>query len=299
MRGARLLDCCRRACPAFVAVLTAIGLSFPVLVPPVLLPIARAYRALCEHYPILALVTFHTSAPSMALLLTLLGLALGAGVGAGGARTISSVHFNLRLHRAGEASPPRLAQAATNLGIDGRVTFIPAATPAAFCYGFFRPRIAITGGIVARLDEGALTAVLAHERHHLRRRDPLRYLALHVLAASTFILPMMPALRDRWQAQIELAADRAALAVTSPYDLAAALRLLLLTPQLMPAGVAGLTATEARIAQLTGEPRLPAIPIRLAIATGGVFVALGASMVALGASANLVPMLCRFCTGGG
>src|SRR3984885_3279748 len=54
--------------------------------------------------------------------------------------------------------------------------------PRAFCVGLFRPRVYVSTGAVAILDEAALSAVLAHERHHARRRDPLRLAAGRVLA---------------------------------------------------------------------------------------------------------------------
>lgn len=44
--------------------------------------------------------------------------------------------------------------------------------PHAFCAGLFRPQVYVTTGAAAILDEQALEAVLVHERHHARRRDP-------------------------------------------------------------------------------------------------------------------------------
>jgi Zn-dependent protease with chaperone function len=40
--------------------------------------------------------------------------------------------------------------------------------------GLIRPRIVVAPGLAAALDENALRAALAHERAHLRHRDPLR-----------------------------------------------------------------------------------------------------------------------------
>ncbi len=44
----------------------------------------------------------------------------------------------------------------------------------AFCAGLLRPRVYITSGALAVLDGQGLNAVLAHERRHASRRDPLR-----------------------------------------------------------------------------------------------------------------------------
>jgi len=59
-------------------------------------------------------------------------------------------------------------------------------------------------GAVAALDDGALSAVLAHERHHARRRDPLRLATGRVLARALFFLPELRDLVNRQQALAEL-----------------------------------------------------------------------------------------------
>ena len=56
--------------------------------------------------------------------------------------------------------------------------------------------------------------MLLHERHHLRRRDPLRYLVLHALSAGLFMLPLALVLQRWAETRMELAADRAALAAS-------------------------------------------------------------------------------------
>ncbi len=276
--------------------LLAVGLmAAPVLQPPLLLPIAQGYQAACERFPTIALMTFHTPASSMALLLTLFGLMLGSILMRGACLGAAAIHINVRLSRAGATIPPRLARSATTLGIGKQITFIGEPTPAVYCYGMLRPRVTITSGMLDRLDDAALMAVLAHERHHMRRRDPFRFVLLQAIAAPGATLPAIPALCDRLQTQMELAADRAALTVSSRYDLAAALQIALLTPDQSPIGATGLTATEARITQLTGKCDLPTVPLRPIIATIGMLVVAGASAVALGISTDLVPMLCHYC----
>ena len=58
-----------------------------------------------------------------------------------------------------------------------------------FCAGLWRPRVYITSGALTRLDASALGAVLVHERHHARRRDPLRLATSRVIARSLFFVP--------------------------------------------------------------------------------------------------------------
>jgi hypothetical protein len=53
---------------------------------------------------------------------------------------------------------------------------------------------------------------LAHERHHARRRDPLRLASSRVLADSLFFLPALRRLVERQQALAEIGADEAAVA---------------------------------------------------------------------------------------
>jgi hypothetical protein len=84
------------------------------------------------------------------------------------------------------------------------------AYPHAFCAGLVRPRIYISAGAIAALDPEALAAVLAHERHHRDRRDPLRFAAARVLACSLFWVPGIRALAARQLQSAELSADESA-----------------------------------------------------------------------------------------
>jgi len=172
-------------------------------------------------------------------------------------------------------------ESARRLGIADRLTYLALPAPAAFCYGFLRPRIAITAALANRLGAEELTAVLLHERHHLQRRDPLRYLALSALTAGAFLVPLAPFLRRWAEARIELAADRAALTLVPREVLARALAATLLTATGLSAGMAGLSATEARIAHLAGRPELPAFPLMAGLATIALASSLGAAAAAV------------------
>jgi hypothetical protein len=82
--------------------------------------------------------------------------------------------------------------------------------PQAFCAGLLRPSIYITSGALGLLDASELDAVLAHERHHARRRDPLRLACVRVLAGALFFLPALRGLVERQGALAEIEADQAA-----------------------------------------------------------------------------------------
>ncbi|MEZ0291633.1 MAG: M56 family metallopeptidase, partial [Solirubrobacteraceae bacterium] len=57
------------------------------------------------------------------------------------------------------------------------VSVVRDSRPLAFCTGLLRPQLFVSSGAVAALGEGELRAVVEHEAHHARRRDPLRLLA--------------------------------------------------------------------------------------------------------------------------
>jgi len=283
---------------AWVASLVTGLLAALVAVDPApLLPLARAYQRLCDQFPPLALLTFHAPPLPLALLVILGGSALFAGVWTGTMGVARTHRFNRRLRSHGLPLPPRLAGAASTLGIADRITYLGWATPTACCYGFVRPRIAVTAGLLQRLDDTELMAVLAHERRHLHRRDPVRYLALHALAATAFMVPVAPALRHRLEVRIELAADQAALAVAPRGALAGALLAVLATPPAAVPGVAGLTATEARIAHLSGRALMPEISVRLVTASPGLVAVIALSTVDLASATHLVEMICVLCGG--
>jgi Zn-dependent protease with chaperone function len=78
---------------------------------------------------------------------------------------------------------------------------------AAFCAGLWRPRVYITTGALAVLEDGQLEAVLAHEGTHRARRDPLRVVGARVLAEALFFLPLLRPLSEHYASLAELVAD--------------------------------------------------------------------------------------------
>src|SRR6266566_476607 len=85
--------------------------------------------------------------------------------------------------------------------------------PQAFCAGLFRPRVYLSTGALDLLDAPALAAVLAHERRHALRHDPLRLACGRVLVAGLFFIPAMRRLAQRQHALAELSADEAAVLI--------------------------------------------------------------------------------------
>jgi hypothetical protein len=115
----------------------------------------------------------------------------------------------------------RIVRAADLAGT--QVAVFDSARPQAFCAGFLRPRIYLSTAAAALPGEH-LEAVLAHERHHRRRRDPLRLLLARVVSDAFRPLPPLASLADRQRALSDLSADAAAVrALGSAQPLAAAL----------------------------------------------------------------------------
>lgn len=96
--------------------------------------------------------------------------------------------------------------------LEGRLAtaVIDDPLPQAFCGGYLRPVVYVSRVAMELLSETELEAVLAHENHHRRVRDPLRLACDRVLCRSLFFLPCVKALCDRDADVAELRADRAA-----------------------------------------------------------------------------------------
>jgi Zn-dependent protease with chaperone function len=88
---------------------------------------------------------------------------------------------------------------------------IDDARPRAFCAGLLTPRVYVSSGAVGGLDAAALRAVLEHERHHVRRYDPLRLACGRVIVGALFFVPGRRELGKRLLSLTELSADESAI----------------------------------------------------------------------------------------
>ena len=121
--------------------------------------------------------------------------------GAAASRLVRELLADRSFRRALASSPPA--------PLDGAWVIIDEH-PQAFCAGLLRPRVYFSTGALELLDPPALAAVLAHERYHARRHDPLRLACGRVLAAGLFFIPGMRRLVLRQDALAEISADEAA-----------------------------------------------------------------------------------------
>ena len=225
--------------------------------------------------------------------------AAAAGVAGGGsvaARTAAGSRALRTLTRAaGQPVPPVVLEAAAGLGIAGRVDAVGTGEAFAVTYRLIRPRILVSTALAAELTGAEVAAVLAHEREHVRHRDPLRMLAVRLLTAFAWYTPAASWLARRAVLRRELAADRASARGAGRGMLAGALLKLASLPACPAATAAGPApdapgSLEARVAQLEGRrpPRPRLTPPRM-LGTAGIAAVLMAAGGCCAALSQLLP----------
>ena len=226
---------------------------------------------------------FDTVAVTLVLASAAVGLAASAVVAvraAAGSRALQKL-----VRAAGRPVPPFIQNEAAVLECAARLDVVAAEEAFAVTYGLIRPRILVSTGLATALTPAEISAVLAHEREHLRCRDPLRLLAARLAASWACYLPAARWLWGGAMLRHELAADRAAAGRAGRSVVAGALLKLASTPTCpavaaaSPAGD-GPRSLEARVSQLeAGRPprQRPAVS-RLLSSAGAVALLAAASM---------------------
>ena len=155
-----------------------------------------------------------------------------------------------------------------------RTPTIVFADPAAlaFCAGLLRPRVYLSTGTLAALDDDELAAVIAHERHHAAQRDPLRLFVAGISSDGLFFAPALRRLADRYADLAELAADQAA--VRSRGGDAAPLASALLSFEEADPAVVGIAPE--RVDHLLGDRPRWGLPLALLVWAIAIMAAFGA-----------------------
>ena len=191
--------------PAFRSNLTWATAAAPTLVPTLLL-------AACVAPGLVGLLTgtsdhclHHADHPHLCLVhltATLRGPLVAALMLGGAALGIAVLRTGWRVARHRE----RLAAltAASHRATDPDRHVVRSARPFSFAAGLFRPEIWVASSLEEALSPGQLAAVLAHERAHLERRDPLRS-----TLAVALSWPLWPGTRREILAELELAGEQA------------------------------------------------------------------------------------------
>jgi Zn-dependent protease with chaperone function len=182
-------------------------------------------------------------------------------------QALASYRLARRVRGLALALPDQLARTAVQVGLRGRVVLVVAPESFSFVYGALTPRIAISRGLFNDCSDEELRAVLEHERYHVRNLDPLKMMSMQALSAALFFMPALDALRARYAAARELAADRHAVAVCGRRPLVGALLKVVGGPEWseleVAAAIGGPELLHVRVAQLeTGrQPKLATLSI--------------------------------------
>lgn len=180
---------------------------------------------------------------------------------------------------AGSVRFGRRMAACRSTPVEGALVF-EDERPLAFCAGLMRPRVYISTGALAMLDEAALQVVLRHERHHLRCRDPFRLAVGRVLSRALFFIPGIGGLVRDQQSLAELAADEWAIAAVPERRAALAQALLTFSDADTPGMSVGIDA--ARVDQLLGHPHDWRFPATLCAGTAVLLVLTAAAAALIG-----------------
>lgn len=147
------------------------------------------------------------------------------------------------------------------------VQVVDDPAPEAFCAGFLLPRVYVSRGALELLTANELSAVLEHEHHHRRMRDPLRLASARILSRALFFLPVLRRLQDGYADLAEVHADRAAIQADAGARSALAAALLAFDAS-APPGAGGISPR--RVDSLLDTPprwRPPGLLVLLAITT--------------------------------
>jgi beta-lactamase regulating signal transducer with metallopeptidase domain len=88
-----------------------------------------------------------------------------------------------------------------------QVQIVDFNQPLAFTYGFIRPQILISTGLINLLQPYELKAVLEHEYYHYQNRDPFKLSIWFSLARVFSFLPISRKLYERYMIEKEIKAD--------------------------------------------------------------------------------------------
>lgn len=170
-------------------------------------------------------------------------------------------------------TPKRLKDVVSQLGINHGLDVVGSKELSSFCYGYIKPRICLSTGLINSLNKGELKAVLLHESYHLKRSDPLKILLSQVAATMFFFVPTLRDFHRHYVLSKEIAADQLAIQDRGGQDIRSALMKVLNIPTPSFLGVASFAnenSLEKRVEILTnpgGGLRIKISKIRLLLST--------------------------------
>lgn len=141
----------------------------------------------------------------------------------------------------------------------GELRILDVAQPLAYCLPGVRSRVVLSEGALSTLDSTEITAILTHERAHLRARHDLVLEAFTAVHAAFPRFVRSASALDAVRLLIELLADDAAVRTAGPTPLARALVACAAGRAPSGAMAAGGPATVVRVRRLAGRPNSPTI----------------------------------------
>jgi Zn-dependent protease with chaperone function len=154
----------------------------------------------------------------------------------------------------------------------GHLRIIDVSEPLAYCLPGVRSRVVVSKGALNMLSDKEITAILRHERAHLRARHDLvleMFTAVH--AAFPRFVRSARAL-DAVRLLVEMLADDAAVRVAGPTPLARALVACAAGPTPSGALAAGGPSTVARVRRLSGRGNSLAVATTAYLAAAAILV---------------------------
>lgn len=104
--------------------------------------------------------------------------------------------------------PKELIGLVKRLRLKSLVRVVEDRRPLAFCFGFFQPKIYLSTGLIDRMSNRELEAILRHERSHITNHDTT-ILTLFFIAQSFFLFfPFFSDLIGRIRLEKEINADK-------------------------------------------------------------------------------------------
>lgn len=234
-----------------------------------------------------------TGAVTLVLASAVAGVAGSAEVAVRAATASRALRALIRSAR--QPVPPVVREAAAALGCAARLDVVAGEDAFAVTYGLIRPRILVSAGLARALTAGEISAVLAHEREHQRRRDPLRLLAARLAAGWGWYLPAARWVAGQAALRRELAADRAAAGCAGRGVLAGALLKLASMPACPAVAAAsaardGSRSLEARVAQLeAGRPPRQRLAVSRLLASAAALSVLAGACLCCAALSAILP----------
>ncbi len=124
--------------------------------------------------------------------------------------TVQKLRKQFDMH-VSEAKNKTIYDVVKKLHLEKKTVVFSDKKPLAFCLGIRNPKIYISTGIIAIMNEKELEAILLHEKYHLENRDTFTMLLASVIQ---FMFPFFPIITDlltNYRIEREINADKEAI----------------------------------------------------------------------------------------